>query len=311
MEKGILVISHNDLDGVACVILLKRSTDKPVEYVLADYNSVDYEINQRITREAQHKYSQIFITDICPLEGTCMHINQQYSAGVQVKLLDHHTTRSWVNDYPWATYENHICGCELVYEYITKHFPVGESKAAEQDWMFAQAVGAWDLWRVSSPHRPRGEELNSLLRFIGKDSFIRVFSEDINQDKKEFQSTISYLADKKKRYVGSVLANQLDSAPIHSDGQGLQFKIIFATDYVSDIGDSILRHPDYEDIDYVVLVNPVMNAVSLRSRKGDVDVARLAKRLGGGGHKSAAGFSKNFTYGIDKKLSNLLNLLEY
>lgn len=45
----------------------------------------------------------------------------------------------------------------------------------------------------------------------------------------------------------------------------------------------------YPSIDIVVMLFPASNTVSFRTNKPDIDVSTVAKRLGGGGHKSAAG----------------------
>lgn len=60
--------------------------------------------------------------------------------------------------------------------------------------------------------------------------------------------------------------------------------------FSSDLGSLILE--ENPGIDYCVLFNFSRDEihVSLRSRKGGVNVAEIAKKYGGGGHQSAAGF---------------------
>jgi len=62
--------------------------------------------------------------------------------------------------------------------------------------------------------------------------------------------------------------------------------LVFADRYVSELGNRICE--EY-DIDFVALFNLPVN-VGLRTAKDDVNVADIAKFLGGGGHPKAAGF---------------------
>lgn len=88
------------------------------------------------------------------------------------------------------------------------------------------------------------------------------------------------------------------------DKNSNRYIIVFATDYVSDIGNRILRSKDFADLDYVAIINPSRDTCSLRSQ-GKFDVASIAKQLGGGGHKNASGFHTNITETVEKKIVRL------
>jgi nanoRNase/pAp phosphatase (c-di-AMP/oligoRNAs hydrolase) len=49
-----------------------------------------------------------------------------------------------------------------------------------------------------------------------------------------------------------------------------------------------------------------MKAISLRSRKGGFDVAKLAEKYGGGGHQSAASFKNKEVF--DRTVKTYLDL---
>jgi len=49
---------------------------------------------------------------------------------------------------------------------------------------------------------------------------------------------------------------------------------------------------------------------SLRSRPGGTDVAALAQRMGGGGHRAAAGFGRAVTLDSPNPLATLKGLVE-
>ena len=126
-------------------------------------------------------------------------------------------------------------------------------------------------------------------------------------DNSPFTSIIKYLTDRKKRYVYKVVKEQVPNAKYYMDGLGNTFKIIFATEYMSEIGHAALAYPDHEDLHYICVINPVTNTCSLRSRKGETNVAKLAKLFDGGGHRSAAGFPIQLTEIIESIIFKTLN----
>jgi oligoribonuclease NrnB/cAMP/cGMP phosphodiesterase (DHH superfamily) len=219
-------------------------------------------------------------------------------------LIDHHKTRAWVNKYDWAIVDLDKSATEILFYQF-------ENKQSGIYFDFVQTISAWDLWKEDSPYRKRAKQINNLLGFIGKDAFVRSFVKNLNADKTEpFKTIIEYLIAKKKRYVSQVIRIQLEKTRLYVDGFRNKFKIIFATDYISEIGSEILAHPASEDLDYICVINPVINSCSLRARKGGIDVQIIAKHFDGGGHASAAGFPFNFTDDIEAKVWKLLNSLE-
>jgi nanoRNase/pAp phosphatase (c-di-AMP/oligoRNAs hydrolase) len=178
---------------------------------------------------------------------------------------------------------------------------------------FVNAVTAWDLWQIESPHRKRGENLTSLLGFIGKEEFVTRFVHDPDADQRPtstLEAIIRHLNARKERYVAQVLKEQLTHARYRMDGLGNTFKIIFATDYISEIAHAALKQPDCEDLHYICVINPVTNSCSLRSREGETDIGQIAKLVGGGGHASASGFPAKMTNLIEETIFKLLNSIE-
>ena len=168
------------------------------------------------------------------------------------------------------------------------------------------------MWQLDSPYRKRSEQLNTLLGFIGKDAFVKAFLENLSADTNEpFKTIIEFLVARKNRYVSQVIRAQLAKTRCYSDGFRNRFKVIFATDYISEIGNAALGHPASEDLHYVCVINPILNSCSLRSRTGGVDVAAIASRFDGGGRPAAAGFPFEFTERIEANVWKLLNSLEY
>lgn len=302
--KNIYLFTHADLDGAGCAVLLKRQ-DATVNIRFCNYETLDKTLTSFIDGIANLSSDDLLlITDICPSKDICERIDEEVTKKIKVQLLDHHKTRSWVAKYPWAKFNNGKCGTQLVEYWLDESDNVTHA--------FVAAVDAWDRWLLKSDHRTRGEELNTLCSFMGLDDFVNRFSKNLVLDQEEpFMTMLTYIEKSKKRYINKVIKDQLESARPHLDGYANTFKIFFATDYISEIGNDILAHPDGEDLKYVVIITPGSNRCSLRSREGEVDVSDIAKQFRGGGHASAAGFIIDFKRKITDQIGNMLNRMNY
>lgn len=301
-----VLFTHNDLDGAGCAILAKKLYKEELKVVFCDRDTIDPFLLEAIKRE-----KNILITDISPRKETCLQIDKAIKErdDLQVELIDHHITRSWVNEYEWGTFDNSACGTLLLFN---KHFSK-ERKALNSVTplqRFALSVDSWDRWVEDSIFRSRGEKIKLLCYFLGLDNFIGKYKEDIlKSDFGKLNKILNLLVEQRDRYVQEVVNNQLNTVDIHMDGYANMFKIIFATDFFSEIGNAILNHEDGRELKYVCLVNPITNSVHMRSRKGGTDISLIAKECRGGGHAEAAGFGMNFTRKIEEKIEKKLNML--
>jgi len=301
------LFTHGDLDGAGCAVLFNLFHSKDMHIVICDYNDIDEKINHLLMSRDRGLEYNVFITDICPSKETCLEldsVNQQDN--VNVSLFDHHKTKSWLVQYPWATFDSKTSGKGLVLEFFKDKKSIKKEVSN-----FTNAVTAWDIWQKRSKYRKRGENLNAVCKFIGLKNFIETFTKDIQSDMKEFKTLVEFLDIKKEEYVSSIIRNQLNKAKPYLDGYANTFKIIFATDYLSEIGNEILDCENGKELKYVCLVNPVTNTVSMRSRSGEVDVGKIAKELRGGGHQPASGFRINFMHSIERRVAEKLNKLNY
>ena len=301
------IFTHNDLDGVGAAILVKRGEQEignvNVHISYHTYETIDLDI-QNILKEGNHKNDKLIITDICPKEETCELINKNLDKFQKISLYDHHRTRSSVQKYPWATYSAEECGTSLAANLTTKTSDVLN---------FSFAVKAWDLWILDSQYRKRGENLNTIMGFLGIEKFAEMFFEDPSADlKKQLEFVISSINERKNRYVEKVLKDQIPTSRIYMDGLMNKFRILFATDFISEIANAALKHPACEDLNYICVINPVNDTCSLRSRQEEkVDVGAIAKEVRGGGHTTAAGFPVKMTSMIENVVFKILNSINY
>jgi len=298
------IFTHDDLDGVGPVILCNAAKMDLSTVIYNNYESIDHNLNAFLESNEYAANDTLLITDITPSEEMCEKLDTYHRNKIKVILLDHHKTKSWVSNYSWATYESTSCGTRLVLQYLQPNIP-------DKDLYFelVEAINAWDLWKLQSNFRTRGENLNTLLRFIGTHDFVETFSTNPTADnEKPYSLIIQYLNKNKEEYVKKVIEDQLLQAAYHMDDLGNTYKILFATDYISEVGHAALVHPDCEDLKYIVIVNPTIGMCSFRSK--DVDISNIAKKLGGGGHPSAAGCRIDSKSKIERYVVSLLDRLD-
>lgn len=302
---NIHIKTHNDLDAVVSVLLLKAAfTNKIVSTEYNTYNDIEKSIENFIKNHEYTSNDTLFITDISFSDDLAEKLNK--IEDLTVYLLDHHKTAKRLSRYTWAKVSTNPeeSAAEVVFNTLSQAtlYPYASLVAA---------TSAWDTWLINSKHRKNGEAINTLLGFIGKEEFISAHLSNPEAWRTDTYYTrlIDHLSAKKDRFIQQVINKQLHTARIHLDGLCHHYVVIFATDYISELGNAILDS-SHGNIDYVCVINPALNSVSLRS-KDNVDVSKLAKYLGGGGHKNAAGFRISFTDEIEDTLDQVLNHVNY
>lgn len=299
------VVTHGDLDGAGAAILSQVAYNDVAFTFFAEYTTIDNYISSFITSKKAEKDIELIITDICPSQSVCEDLDK-VSEQFKLRLFDHHKTRQWVEKYPWAKFDMTKSGTQLFYESVCS------STIGYYYKDFVAAVAAWDLWKLDSPHRARGEGLNALFKFLRMQEFTSIFAKDPDADEKEPIKTLLHYINKEKEYIiNRAIANCQKNPVLRRDSLGRMYIIIFTTDYVSEVCHAILDHPDFEDLQYVVAYSPLAETCSLRTKSPSMDVSDLAKRLGGGGHKDAAGFHYPLRAHIEENVYKMIAQIEY
>ena len=116
------LFTHTDLDGVGCAILAKKHFEN-CDIEFCDYDNVNQKIEHFIQNGDYTKYNRVYITDISINEALSQLIDCiKYET--YFKLIDHHTTALWLNNYEWAivseinTIGDITSGTELFYNYL-------------------------------------------------------------------------------------------------------------------------------------------------------------------------------------------------
>ena len=265
----ILHITHNDLDGAGCSIIVKNIYDYVDTYYL-DYKDVDSFI-----LENMYKYKEVIVTDVTPKKD----IIEEVCRSVKLLIIDHHKTNTHLQNKSYTIYNTNKSATNLTYEWgLTLKDNIREYEP------LVKLINDYDLWLSEFKE---SKDLNILFTSLGINKFVRRFLKNANVNFTECEKLI---IDLENENLHLAFDEALRDHRIFKDRWDNPFCLTIAEKYNSEIGDYLLNKLD---VKYVLMVNSKKNKISLRS-KGNFDVSNIATHFGGGGHKNAAGFRIDF-----------------
>jgi len=287
-----LVTHVNCMDGAACAILFLKFGGLPedIYYVGAGSLKKFMDENPVMKSDKFIIFADVGLTseeeaDVLEERGKCV-------------LLDHHLTSAHMKDRYWAYIDcegngGTGCGCMLLYHYLGVMSPLGLGGLADiipEMIRFVTVVDDNDRWLQKDP---RSMDMACWMTFVGQKRFVQDFMdmgrwEESNPSIWDFWEgdVLEIIKGQKKRNIERLLQNVVK----HS---------IQLVDYVVNIGYVVSSEQNvsqllmdvldrYPDVDVAAQISVDKGSVSLRSR-GNVDVAKIAKMFGGGGHRAASG----------------------
>jgi hypothetical protein len=265
MEK-ILHITHNDLDGAGCGIIIKKI------YNNADIMYLDYKEVDNFIIENYKDYHRVIITDVTPSKDTIELLTNK----VNLLVIDHHKTSTHLLNKNYAIIDMNKCATLLTYEWA-----LTIDKKVEIYSQFVKLVNDYDLWKNEFA---KSRDLNILFTTLGLEKFTARF---LNNGSIEFDKCEATLIEVEKESLNIAFEEALINHRVYNDRWNNIFCLTFTERYNSEIGDFLLHKVN---VDYILMINAKKSKVSLRS-KGNFDVSEIAVKFGGGGHKNAAGFT--------------------
>lgn len=273
----IYAITHNDLDGIGCAILLEK-VHKDIQTYAIDYREVNQVLPDILKKAGK---GEVFITDISLNELQAELCNKHSKYG-KISHIDHHSSSKKLMDkYPWSFTDISHCATYHLFKMLSIWAHLDDYKE------FVDLVDSYDTWGHGTEPSEAAYDLNRLLQMIGAETFVARFklsgSIKLSETEKAIIATDKFKEEQYLQYA-------LRRAQRATDKNGNDFLIVAAEDYTSSLGHFLLQA--YNDIEYVIILNMLKDKASLRS-KGKVNVDELAKACGGGGHPKAAGFQLN------------------
>ena len=197
------------------------------------------------------------------------------------RILDHHkTAQALLEGLPFATFDMKRSGAGLAWDYLFGIDSVldGQIGATPRPW-YINYVEDYDLWTKKLPDT---DAINTYLR-------------SLPHTKEAWDDLHGWVSEEEAATIGEGMLRQKNwevetLAEMANKGQGWGCTIgVVNVPYIlaSDLGHKLAETNDigmtwYRRTDGLVIF-------SLRSI-GDIDVSKIAAKMGGGGHKNAAGF---------------------
>ena len=265
-DSNVLNITHNDMDGIGCNIVLSNCINK-IEHRKASYPTIDNMLRSLNFDE----YDCVIISDIAP-EKLDLIKDLTKEQAAKVILLDHHPTalrhhnpseNNFVYEGKSAT---HLVKdfCELVFGYDLGYL---------EDLVYL--INDYDMWEHNDP---RSKELNMLYYFYWDAKFRTRFFDgqlEFNEDEVKFF--------KKREHAFNELYNALEVFDLES----INGCLISCDEFVNDVCEKLLFEEGYQ---IIFARNPNSKNVSVRSAIEGCNIGELLKGLEiGGGHPSAGG----------------------
>lgn len=269
-------ITHNDLDGIGCAILMEKVFPEVKTFPI-DYRELP-KVLPRVLEKA--KMNQVYITDIALTEELAKLCDDHG----KVQHVDHHISSKKVSDkYPWSLFDVNNCATYLLWKMLSQYANLEDYKE------FVELVDNYDTWGHGTQPTEKAKDLNRLLKMLGPDVFAQRFK---HKSSVKFNDVEEAIINVDKHMEERYLQEAITYTQAMRDKDGNIFLLVAAEQYTSSLGNYLLHQ--FEEAEYVVILDMLHDKASLRS-KGRVNVADLAKACGGGGHAKAAGFLMNDT----------------
>lgn len=282
----IRLITDSDLDGVSCGILAKLAFEEDVEVVYTSPRWIDNRAQDALGHTAR-----LIITDLSVSPEVAKKMDAQAKAGRAVRLIDHHATALYLNEYSWADVKpeeadgRKTSAASLFYDDLVKNDKLKQTEALDKyiDW-----VRQYDTWEWDERGTYQAKQLNSLFGLLGRDVFEEEMVTRLKDDPYEFQltdteQTLLRVEERKiERYISSKKRQV-----VQVEVDGLVMGVVYAENYQSELGN--LLNEAYPHLDLITMVNPGTKGLSFRTIHDEVDVSKVAANYHGGGHPKASG----------------------
>lgn len=265
MDKNIVVIYHKDcFDGFGSAWAAWKKFKNKAEYIAASFNEQPIE---------NVKNKEVYFIDFVYKKEI---LEKFIAENKKVTAIDHHITREketkMTADYSYSLDNS---GSVLAWKYFHPEKPVP---------MLLRHIEDVDLWKFKIKG---SKEINAVLELFNFDFKVwdKLAKNLENPKKKEAYLEKGELILKND---DKLIKEIIKSGAVIVEFEGYKTLAVNSPKFSSEIGHLLVKKMPPIGIVWCYKEDKIV--VSLRS-DGTADVAKLAERFGGGGHKAASGFS--------------------
>lgn len=264
VDAKILSISHNDLDGSVCQIILGHVYTN-IKFVHCSF----YKIDDILVSLDFDNYDYVFLTDIHPEKQENLYLSDK------IILIDHHKSAQNYNNPNKGHFvygDKNVCASVLTKMFVEKMYDI---KLHELD-ALVYLTNDYDMWNLKNG---KSKLLNDVMFYLYKPvKFKELF---FNGRTRFTQYEIEWLRKRKdlfKKIYNDLSVYEFDK---------INGCISQSNEFINEICHKLMEEEKY---DMVVIRNPNNGRVSIRHNIPNLDAGKILKEQGwGGGHEKAAG----------------------
>lgn len=280
LTDKILNLTHKDLDGVVCSILLKNLF-KNITIITTNFE----DINKYLVTIDYNKYDWVFVTDLHPM-------SIEYLENPKIILLDHHSSAKEFHDPSKNRFviSKNACGSNVTKRFLERYFKIDLSKFNSLVYLTKD----FDLWIHNNK---KSKMLNELFYRYWEEKFSERFADGNTRFTKD---EINYI--RKKIYNFNEIYNNLEIYELPK----IKGCLITPNDFSNDCCDKLLK----SGYKVVISLIPKSKHVSIRHSIENFHMGNFLKLLKlGGGHHIAAGFTEDDFSTVQERVEKFVNTL--
>ena len=285
-----IIFTDIDLDGLGCGLIAKLAFGEKANVFYCSYRNLNQRV-EAVIKNPENNNVEIYITDLAVNEQVEKKLEERFKQGKPVQMIDHHVTALHFNEYKWGSvipeYETgkKTCATSLFYDHLITNGIMERNKALEE---FIELVRQYDTWEWDENNNVTAKRLNDLFYIRNREQFEEEMLKRLTENTESFMlsETENMLLDieeqKINRYIYSK-SRQIVQTFVDDYCVG----IVHAEQYLSELGNALNNL--YPHMDMIILLNMSGKKMGFRTIHDEVNVAKFAKKYGGGGHPKASG----------------------
>lgn len=307
MEKVIVFTHGIDIDGFGGAILSKLAFNNP-KIIFAENFNLDELFLKNVSSD---HYDKIYIVDHCLSFQQCENVSKNPELRNKIKIFDHHKSRLGKEDqFDFVKLvvedENGLqSGTSIFYNFLVTQGLIKPNNALAEFVKLTTLYDTWE-WKNNQLLGQSAFKLNVFFQAIGREEYINTVLNILEKNSNSFtlgtnenkiiNNFIQTFNKKVKNYINKIKVIELD---------GLRVGFVEIEDlYKNDIAERLRSLKNPLNIDYLMMPLTDRGTVSLRHIE-NVDLAEIAQKFNGGGHKYAASFQQS-----NPRFKNLLTKIK-
>ena len=251
-QKIFKLFTHTDLDGVGCALVAKTYVNEEDDYSLnisyCENNTVDQQVREflKFWEPLDGNKVTCYITDLSVNKETAELIDK---SNLDVRLLDHHASAEWLNEYSWATVSVNQETVPLptsgTLMFYCELYPVLTNPRLAT---FVHDVNNWDTWMWKSAGLRMPELYSTILRVKGRELFMEEIFPKLIASQLELPAGWNELMEKEEANKREYIAEMKNKA-FEYEYEGDKYLALFASKYISELGNTLSEeHPQYAGV---------------------------------------------------------------